>query len=104
MFAKDAVCTLLDQLGVSTESMRDSIVVIDSSSVPLKETMVGAATHAALSPSRPLFSVGSSSSRGDDSATSDRNARYSRVTVFGLGSRIRSSASSCDGSVGGSDT
>ena len=48
VFVRDAVCELLDQLGVSTESMRDSIVVIDSSSVSFRETMVGAAAHAAL--------------------------------------------------------
>ena len=86
VFVRDAVCALLDQLGVATESMRDSIVVIDSSSVSLKEAMVDAATHAALSHScSPLASVGSGVARADDSATSDRNARSYRVTVFGLG-------------------
>ena len=98
------MCALLDQLGVSTESTRDSVVVNDSSSVSLKETMVGATTHAALSPScRPLVYPVSGVARADDSATSDRNARSSRVTVFGPGSKTRGSASICDGSVGGSD-
>ena len=51
----DAVRALLDQLGVLTDAMRDSIVALDSSAVSLKETMDVAVTRAALSPScRPL--------------------------------------------------
>ena len=68
-FVKDAVCALLDQLGVSMESMRVSILVVESSSVSLRETMVDAAANAAPSPS------GSSSSWTDERAISDRKAR-----------------------------
>ena len=67
LFVRDAVCAMLDQLGVCTESMKYSDAVIDSSSVSLKETMVGATTHAALSPStRPLASSMSRSSWAEE--------------------------------------
>ena len=59
VFGRDDVCAPLDQLCVSMESMTDPIVNIDASSVSLKETVVDATAHAALSPScRPLVSSG----------------------------------------------
>ena len=64
VFVNDAAFALLDELTVSAESMMASVIVVsESSSDSLRETLVDAAAHTTPSPSRkPPTSVGAGSS------------------------------------------